>query len=401
MNKSTFTMGATLLLAIISIITTDLYLPSLPAITEIMHTTPHMGKLTIGVFVLGLSISPLLLGTLADRYGRRRMLLISSAIGLVGTLIAASSFTIWMLLFARLVQGFGFGGCLSLARTIVNDLYQGEKLAQMAGLLGLVVACGPAVAPVIGSHMAAHFGWRSVFILVFVMVAIVWVLLANYMQETAKILHTEPSLVKKVNDSINELFRSKKFLSHALVSGLGVSSVFLFATVSPFILQNGYHLTPIQFGWAMAAVTSVVLISRFGNMVLIKKMTTEKIIMLCCSVMLFASILFCVMTLVSKSYIWAFLFPIMTIIFGASIIPMNALVGALSPFKHIGGAAGAIYGCMQMLVTFLVTFTGGVFVSNAKELSVVYLLIAMIAFVAYSIFGYPVQEKMMIEQGAS
>ena len=101
-------------------VTTDLYLPALPALTAELNATVHQGQLTLTALLLCFGLSQLVFGPLSDRFGRRPVLLFGMVLYTlagIGNMLASS---IEWLIFTRAVQGAAMGAGVMCARAILR-----------------------------------------------------------------------------------------------------------------------------------------------------------------------------------------------------------------------------------------------------------------------------------------
>ena len=178
------TFALTILLAALSAIgplTTDMYLPSLPDIARLLNASTAQVQLTVSAYLLGFAFGQIFYGPLADRHGRKPVLLGAMALYCAASLACALSTSIEMLIAARALQALGGSGGIVLARAIVRDLYSGARAGRELSLIGAVMALAPVLAPLIGGVLQTGFGWRSVFFTLvgggFFGAAIVWPLM--------------------------------------------------------------------------------------------------------------------------------------------------------------------------------------------------------------------------------
>ena len=124
------TFALTVLLAALSAIgplTTDMYLPSLPDIARLLNASTAQVQLTVSAYLLGFAFGQIFYGPLADRHGRKPVLLGAVALYCAASLACALSTSIEMLIAARALQALGGSGGIVLARAIVRDLYSGAR----------------------------------------------------------------------------------------------------------------------------------------------------------------------------------------------------------------------------------------------------------------------------------
>ena len=154
---------AVLIVALTSIgpLSTDFYLPALPAIARALGTDTAGAQLTLSVYLLGFGLGQLLIGPLSDRFGRRPVMLWGSAAFVLSSAACALAPTIETLILARLAQAFG--ACVGpvLGRAVVRDVYGPHEAARVLSHVSTATALAPLVAPIFGGWLSAHLGWRS------------------------------------------------------------------------------------------------------------------------------------------------------------------------------------------------------------------------------------------------
>ena len=102
-------------------------LPLLPTLAEQFHATPTLVKYSISIFLFGKASGMLAFGPLSERYGRRRFMLIGLILFAAGNLLAAVAANIEVLLFARLLQGFGVSATVLMGRAMINDKHKNNE----------------------------------------------------------------------------------------------------------------------------------------------------------------------------------------------------------------------------------------------------------------------------------
>ena len=207
----------------------------MPAMTEALATDGATMQLTLTAYLVGFAISQLVYGPLSDRYGRRPVLFAGLALYVVASAACALAGTIDELIAARLFQSMGACAGPVVGRTVVRDLYDGEKAAKVLGYVGFVLAVSPAFAPVLGAYLHGWFGWRANFIFVAVFGAAVGLLMWRKLQETHQPEAQHGLGLGRMAASYGTLVRSPSFLAYTLNLSLAFTALFVYISESPFV----------------------------------------------------------------------------------------------------------------------------------------------------------------------
>ncbi len=124
------TLGMTVMLALLAALgplSTDMYLPSLPAIARELSATTAETQATLSAFLLGFAVGQFIYGPVSDRAGRRPVLLFGLAVFTLASLACTVAPSIETLVAARFIQAIGASGPIVLGRAIVRDLYEGAR----------------------------------------------------------------------------------------------------------------------------------------------------------------------------------------------------------------------------------------------------------------------------------
>lgn len=371
-----------ILLSITGMMSTDIYVPSMPLITHALHSDPSFIKLTITMYLLGFSLSPLLFGHISDRVGRKPLLILFASIALVGIILAAAASNVQELILGRVIQGIGFGITTSLTRTIFLDIFEGVRLAQMASLISFLFSLSPSIAPILGGYIQVFFGWRAVFIFLGIYLFLMLILVIAKVPETIHQKNKHATKFKVIVNNYKSLLIHKRFLGYVTSSSMAFSGAIVFYSLSPFILQHQYHLSVVYYSWVIGIIT-VMMISRLINIPLLKYISADKIIVGGLFTMLLAS-LFLVLAAVCHWHHLSFIvIPMMLFVLGSSIIFSNASANALTPFRHIGGVAGALFGSLQSFGAFIAGLMTSLLADSLMSLSLALLVVSSIALIVF------------------
>ena len=142
----------------------DAYLPAFPQIAATLGATRLEVQQTLTIYMAALALMVLWHGALADRFGRRRVMLLLTAVFAVASLICALAPSIEWLWLGRALQGVSGGAGIVVGRAVVRDLHEGPQAQRLMSRVMLIFALAPALAPMVGAGLLALAGWRSIFV---------------------------------------------------------------------------------------------------------------------------------------------------------------------------------------------------------------------------------------------
>ncbi|MGY5450981.1 MFS transporter [Agarivorans sp. MS3-6] len=232
-------------------ITNGLLTPALPEMALHFSVDEHLVQQLIVGFILGLGVSQLFYGPLADSYGRRRVFWLGQSIFLVGNVVTFLGFNnLNILLTGVVIQGLGAGSNQILARCLLSDSYRGSHLRHGFAWLGMAASVVPILGPVIGGIITAYWGWHYLFIIIGVAAAGLMIVAAKLLPET----QTEPGQAlqaKRVITRYMNLAIDGNFIRYASFAWIASIGLMYMITSAPFILQRGFGLSADDFGLIM------------------------------------------------------------------------------------------------------------------------------------------------------
>ena len=333
-------------------VTTDLYLPALPALTFSFSAPMSQAQLTLSSLLLAFGVSQLVWGPLSDRFGRRPILLI----GLMGYLLAAIGSTLApsmaQLIVWRTLQGAAMGAVVMCARAVVRDLYQPQDGARIMskGLSGLgVLAC---VSAPVGGLLAQHYGWRAALMAVAVFGALALTLVVLRFKET--LTHQNPQALKPVTlvKTWRSILSNPTFIAFSALSAASYGGLFTFLASSSFVFITVLGLSKMQFGMVMF-VTSISYVSgTFLCRRLLQRFSVQKTTAIAACISLTAGTLMGSLAWAGVVNVWAILLPLGLFMVGHGIHQPCGQSGAIGPFPKSAGAASAMNGFFMMVVAF-------------------------------------------------
>ncbi|WP_394663339.1 multidrug effflux MFS transporter [uncultured Sphingomonas sp.] len=141
----------------------DSMLPALPAIGEALGASPAARPFVVTAFLIGFGVAQLVHGPLADRYGRRRVLIVALIIYIVTNGLAAVAASFPLLLAARVCAGAAIAATRVATVALVRDCYHGRAMAQVMSIAFMVFMIVPILAPAFGQLVLLFGNWRLIF----------------------------------------------------------------------------------------------------------------------------------------------------------------------------------------------------------------------------------------------
>lgn len=327
----------------------DIYLPSLPDLSDQWQTSSFIMQLTLTVFALGYGVSQLFYGPLSDRLGRRKVLLSGFGVYLVGTFICMTAFHPYMLIFGRLIQGIGIGSSQVVGRAITRDQYSGTQLIKVMAYVSMAIALSPAIAPTLGGYIHDTLGWRGSFTLLFIWVSTLWFILLKFLPETLKQPLKKEHFIKSTLQNYKYILSFPVFITNGMLVILTFTGFMAFQMIAPFIFQHTLNYSATGYGSLIMFVAAGYMLGTFTNNRIIEYIGLDKTMWLGALFLLLGGATMLTFGMLGLLNVFVILFPMALFTFGSGLINPVAMASMLSPFPSMAGTAGAAMGSTLML----------------------------------------------------
>lgn len=337
-------------------ITTDLYLPALPAITTGFGAGMPQAQLTLTALLLAFGVSQMVWGPLSDRFGRRPILLLGMVLYVMASVGSTYAVSMEQLIVWRTLQGVAMGAGVMCARAIVRDLYAPVEGARIMskGLTGLgVIAC--ASAP-IGGLLAQQMGWRAALMALAVFGAATLIVLVWRFEETLpqKNLRALEPLTLLRNWLM--IVRHPTFWAFTLLSATSYAGLFTFLASSSFVFIGVLGLSKTAYGLTMFSMSLAYIVGTFICRRLLPRLGVRRTVALAAGFTLTAGTAMGVLALLGVQSFAAIMVPVYLFMLGHGVHQPCGQSGAVGPFPQAAGAASALSGFLMMVAAF---FMGG------------------------------------------
>lgn len=367
MKLSPGTAGFTVFLAALTAVgplSTDMYLPSLPDIGRDFNADAGTVQLTLSAHLIAFAGSQLFYGPLADRYGRRPVLMGGFLLFMAACFASLFVATIDQLILARILQAVGGGASVVLARAIVRDLFEGpeagQMLAKMAAIMGLV----PAAAPMLGGVVQDLYGWKANFIAMGGFGAVLLVMTLVNLEETLPAARRQSAAPLAILRSYRRLLMDRRFLRYLAIASLAFCGLFAFVSGSSFVMQGIYGLSPIVYGLIFGAMAGGYVAGSITGGRLVRKLGIDGTLRFGGFCAALGGLLMLTALMLTPSAL-AIALPVVIYGFAMGATMPQAMAGALTPFPDIAGTASSLLGFLQSAAGAL----AGVYVGYGSEAS--------------------------------
>ncbi len=359
--------------------TVDMYLPAMPAMAAEFAADVRTTQLTFSGYLFGFSIFHLFCGPLADRFGRRPILLLGIALFVFASVGCAFSNSIYQVIFFRVLQGMGACVGPTLTRTIARDVFGADGAARALSLVAMMMTLAPAVAPLFGGLMLHFFHWSSIFIFLATYGALIWFLVDRYLQESLPV--AQSILPRVVIKNYFTLITNRTFISSSIVTSLMYSGLMIYLASSGFVYVQkmgvkveffGFILLPLVGGYALGSGLSAWLSKKINSTSALVGGTFLAII--ATGIMLLTSL---------KWPLAAFglATPMGLYTLALGIVLPHSMAIALAPFPDMAGTTSSLLGFIQMGVSaFFAVVIGGLITHSITFMVTGMLTVASLAF---------------------
>lgn len=356
-------------LAALPALTTDMYLPSLPAVEADLNTTQTAAQLTLSGTLVGAGVGQLVIGPFSDRFGRRLPLVIGISLHVAISLLCSMTPNIETLTGLRVLQGFFNASAAVVALAVIRDRFVGSAAAQLLSRLMLVIGVAPLLAPTVGQAIAGAWNWRAVFYALALIGVVLVAIVLRFMPETLPEDRRSPGHPRHVAGAYWSLLRDRHFMALAVIPGLGLALIMSYVVGSPFVFQNEYGLTAQQFALVFALNGAALVLSAQLNAALVRKFPPVRLLRTALLVQLGLALLLLAVVATGAGGAFGLVAALWLVLSAQGMIPANASVLALHNYGHMAGTAAAVIGALQSGVAGLVSPLVGILGGNSLSMA--------------------------------
>ncbi|MFC5757653.1 multidrug effflux MFS transporter [Rhizobium sp. GCM10022189] len=327
-------------------ISTDLYLPAMPAMGRDLGADTGSIELTVSGFLIGFSLGQLFWGPLGDRHGRRLPVAVGLLFFVIGSAGCAISNSAGEMICWRVVQALGACAGVVLARAMVRDLYEGSRAAQMLSTLMTVMAIAPLLGPIVGGQILALSGWRTIF----------WVLVAVGLATLAALFTIPETLAEERRNrepimsalaGYASLIRNRRLLGFAAAGGFFYAGIYAYIAGTPFAYIDYYRVAPELYGIVFALGIVGIMATNMLNSRLVARLGTTTMLKIGTSGAMMSGLATLAAGMTGWGGLWALATLLLLFVSWSGLIVANSIGGALQDFPARAGAVSALVGALH------------------------------------------------------
>jgi len=329
--------------------TVDTYLPSFPAMEAEFGISRAVLSQSLALYLAAFAISTLILGPLADKLGRRLIILSTLILYVSASIGCALSEEYSTFLLFRLLQGIAAGGGLVSGRAMIRDVYNPEDAQFAMSRVTMMFAIAPSVAPIIGGWLHEAFGWHSVFYFLALYGASIFVLMLIRIPET---LH--PSLRQsihpvKVARVYGKTLTNQRYQSLIFIIACYFGGIFLYIASAPTVIFDFLNLGSKDFIVLLMPLVMGMMLGAWINGRLAHRWTREKTVTVALCIVTAGTVLNSLCAYLFPPTVFSVVGPLVIYTIGTGMAMPAMTVLVLDCFPKNRGTAAAMQGFVQMV----------------------------------------------------
>ncbi|MEN5065346.1 multidrug effflux MFS transporter [Achromobacter aegrifaciens] len=325
----------------------DIYLPSLPVMAQDYGQPVTALQASITLFIFAVGVGQILIGPLADRYGRRPVALGGALAYLLGSALGAAATSPDVFYAARVIQGLGACSASLVAFAAVRDCFSPAVGARVYSYLNGALCTVPALAPMVGGALAVHAGWRSTFVFMVLFALTLAGFLAIRFEETRAAPPRQQGPLYSLR-RYAPIAASGRFLYFAAFGMAGMAMILVFVSAAPVVLVQQLGYSELGFSAWFGGNAAINIGAFFLAPAFIARYGRHTMVRVGMAALLAAAAMHLAAWLWLPLSAWIFMLPVAVLTVGFSLALGSGLSLALEPFAERAGTAAAVYGLFQM-----------------------------------------------------
>jgi len=335
----------------------SLVVPSFPNMGRDFNIGVDQTQLMVSAFLLGLGLSQPIHGALADRYGRRPILLAGFAIFTLASLACFITESWSALVACRFLQAVGVSAGTVTSRAIINDVQPREQAAISLSYVSMAMGIGPIIAPVLGGIGDSLLGWRSLFAGCTIVGGLILLLAISRLKETRP--EGPPRPLPDLMAGYKRCLTSPIFWGYTMMFGFGQGVFFAFLPIAPDYFEFVLQRSTSAFVASWIGLSLCFMAGSFAGTRLVKRFGMDRLLPWAAIYLILMAAVFVVWYFFLGDGIIAVIGPIGLSLIATGLICPIALTGSISAFSKNAGIAAGLSSAIGLVIGGLFSVIGG------------------------------------------
>jgi len=336
-------------------ISTDLYLPTLPTLQRELGASVAGVQLTLSALIICFGLGQLVCGPLADRFGRRPVLLAGMALYTIASMFGAMSQSIETLVVWRALQGTAMAAAVTCGRSIVRDLFQPAEgarvMSRSLGGLGMIAM----LAPTLGGVLVQWLSWHAALMATALFGAGTLIFLALCFTETLPQRNLHAIRPDQVLRNWAAMLAHPTFRAWTLLLCCSWGGLFFMLAGSSFVFINVLGTSRIAYGLILALFSCAYIVGTFACRRLLLRHGLRGAVQRGALFSLAGGLGMALLSVAGVQAVWAIVLPQLLFGFGHGIHQPCGQSGVVGPFPEKAGTAASVSGFAMMLTAFVIS----------------------------------------------
>ena len=356
-----------------------------PAMSDIAHSFGIFASKTQAImafYLIAFGLSQLIYGPLSDRLGRKPVMHMGMFIFIISSFGAAFAPTFPLLLAASFAQGSGIGASGVMSRTVMRDIYNGSQLHTANSYVSMGLIFTPLLAPIIGGWLTMQWNWQACFIFLGIFGIACWAVIQIGFEETLP----KQTMEQRLNPmkSYRVILTNDRFHGFIICLMATFGGIAIFEATAGVLFGKVMGYSPKEIAWMFIVPIPGYFLGSWLSSKLFYTNSLNQIMTKGISLMLLGGLSMILPALAGYLNVAAILIPAFIYFAGTGIIFPTATTGAIEPFPHMAGTAGAVLGSLQNFGAGLATLISATLpLQNQLYLGYILTALSIIALLAY------------------
>ena len=342
----------------------DVFVPIIPTLANDFNVNIGLIELSLTAIFAGNGLGQIIYGTIADRFGRKPVILITLFIYFITTIGAGLAINVETLIFWRFLQGLLMASGRILANAVARDLFESEKLTKLITLVMAICILSSIFSAPLGGYLAENHTWRTVFWFMSIYAAITFLAFLLFFKETISKKNYEALNISALLRNFSSIIANKKFLLNVICGGFVLGGLVAFLNSSSGVFIDTFGVKPSVFGLIYSVVMFGHFLSALAQQKLIGQISPKNLILSSAFLTAFAGMLMLGLILIGISHPIIIIVPMLIFMIGFAALWPQTVAACLQPFPEKAGAASSLQGFIQnsmaaVVSAFLSIFSDG------------------------------------------